>query len=116
MRTGYFVGIFEVLEVATLDVLRQAHTLCDRLVVGVLSDADVEALRGPSSIASAEDRITLIGEVRTVSRAVTHSHVPVSDRVFYFEPECAAIAGPDAIALEPRTYSRSAFSPYQPRA
>lgn len=115
MRTGYFVGVFEVLEVATLDVLRQAHTLCERLVVGVLSDEDVAALRGNDHIPSVEDRVSLLAEVRTVDRAVIHSHLLDCDRYFYFEPECAGLAGPDAQLLEPRVFSRSAYSPYQPR-
>lgn len=114
MSTGYLVGVFEVIEIATLDILRQAHDHCDRLIVGVVPDSEVRQVRGADPIANQDERRELLSEVRWVDAAVVHDQRPPADHYFAAESEFAQFAGPTGELLIPRVYSTSSYSLYRP--
>jgi glycerol-3-phosphate cytidylyltransferase-like family protein len=115
MATGYFVGIFEVLEVSTIDVLTQARSLCDRLMVAILDDEEAQALREPDTVPSLDDRAAVIEQVRGVDGVVVHDRLPADAPIYYFEAACASIVGDRGQLLRPSTYSQSPYSPYRPQ-
>ncbi|MDJ0895906.1 MAG: bifunctional D-glycero-beta-D-manno-heptose-7-phosphate kinase/D-glycero-beta-D-manno-heptose 1-phosphate adenylyltransferase HldE [Alphaproteobacteria bacterium] len=47
LKVGFTNGCFDVLHPGHLSLLRQAREVCDRLVVGLNSDASVRRLKGP---------------------------------------------------------------------
>ena len=48
LRVGFTNGVFDLLHPGHIAVLRQSRAACDRLVVGINSDASVKRLKGPS--------------------------------------------------------------------
>jgi D-beta-D-heptose 7-phosphate kinase/D-beta-D-heptose 1-phosphate adenosyltransferase len=46
-RTGFTHGVFDLLHPGHVHLLEQARSACDRLIVGVSSDASVRRLKGP---------------------------------------------------------------------
>ena len=48
LRIGFTNGCFDILHPGHVSLLRQARATCDRLVVGLNSDASVRLLKGPS--------------------------------------------------------------------
>ena len=47
-RVGFTNGVFDLLHPGHIAVLRQSRAACDRLVVGINSDASVKRLKGPT--------------------------------------------------------------------
>jgi D-beta-D-heptose 7-phosphate kinase/D-beta-D-heptose 1-phosphate adenosyltransferase len=48
MKVGFTNGVFDLLHPGHLSLIRQARAACDRLVVGINSDASVKRLKGES--------------------------------------------------------------------
>lgn len=71
-RTIVFTnGVFDILHVGHLDLLRRAKTLGDLLVVGVNGDESVRRLKGPSRPVNQErDRLALIAALDMVDHAI----------------------------------------------
>lgn len=73
VATAYLVGDFDMFNVGHLDLLTQAQALCDRIVVGVLSDRDVQTLTGRPPMIPQVERLALVASVRGVDAAVVHA-------------------------------------------
>lgn len=76
LKVGFTNGCFDILHPGHLAALRHARSVCDRLVVGLNSDASVRRLKGPSRP---------INDVRT--RAVMLASLDMVDRVVVFEED-----------------------------
>jgi len=63
---GYTEGVFDLLHVGHLDLLRAAAGGCDRLVVGVLDDDLAEAAAGRRPYVPADERRAVVEAVRGV--------------------------------------------------
>lgn len=78
MSVGYLACSFDLLNVGHLDLIAQAKGLCDRLVVGVCSDAAIERADGRPPVVPLAERTALVGHVRGVDEVVVHDAVPKS--------------------------------------
>lgn len=76
LRVGFTNGCFDILHPGHLAVLRHAASVCDRLVVGLNSDASVKRLKGPER--PVNDAVT---------RAVMLASLEMVDRVVVFEED-----------------------------
>lgn len=76
---AYFIAAFDMLNVAHLSMVEQVRQQCDRLVVGVLSDAEVEALNNQAPVFPLEERITIVSHLRDVDEVMPHSPQWVSE-------------------------------------
>ena len=66
-RTGFTNGCFDLLHPGHIHLLEQARNQCDRLVVGLNSDASVRALKGPTRpIQHEAARAAVLGSVTAV--------------------------------------------------
>ena len=72
MGAGYLAGSFDLLNVKDVDLIEQAVRSCDRLVVGVFTDAHAEAVHGRVPVVPLTERLALVGHVRGVAEAVVH--------------------------------------------
>jgi cytidyltransferase-like protein len=88
MSVGVLVSSFDLLNVGDLDVLRQARQRCDRLIVAVLSDSDVETRTGLPPIVQMSERLAIVQAVRGVDEAVP------------FDPERLAALQPDLLMTD----------------
>ncbi|MFC7623329.1 adenylyltransferase/cytidyltransferase family protein [Microlunatus sp. GCM10028923] len=69
---------FDLLNVGHLDLIAQARSLCDRLIVGVYTDEAVERAHGRPPVVPLAERTALVGHVRGVDEVVVHDAVPGS--------------------------------------
>ncbi|KZD10995.1 D-glycero-beta-D-manno-heptose-7-phosphate kinase [Oceanibaculum pacificum] len=71
LTVGFTNGCFDLLHPGHVSLLRQARKACDRLVVGLNSDASVQRLKGPDRpIQSEAARAAVLGSLATVDMVV----------------------------------------------
>lgn len=108
MSSGYLVATFDLLNVRDLDLIEQAASRCDHLVVGVLSDEFVEQRLGRRPVVPADERVRLVGNVRGVDHALVHDDWPADLEVtFALRDEAFLIDGRPLVILESHRESRS---------
>lgn len=70
-KVGFTNGCFDLLHPGHISLLRQARAACDRLVVGLNSDASVARLKGPTRPVQAETaRAVVLASLSDVDRVV----------------------------------------------
>lgn len=71
LSVGFTNGCFDLLHPGHVSLLRQARAACDRLVVGLNTDASVRRLKGPSRPVQAEHaRAIVLGSLESVDAVV----------------------------------------------
>ncbi|KAA5602622.1 D-glycero-beta-D-manno-heptose-7-phosphate kinase [Roseospira marina] len=71
LRVGFTNGCFDLLHPGHVSLLAQARAACDRLVVGLNSDASVRRLKGPTRPVQGETaRATVLASLADVDRVV----------------------------------------------
>jgi D-beta-D-heptose 7-phosphate kinase/D-beta-D-heptose 1-phosphate adenosyltransferase len=78
LKVGFTNGCFDVLHAGHVSLLRQARSKCDRLVVGLNTDASVKRLKGAERPLNVlEDRASVLSAVRFVDAIVSfHEDTP----------------------------------------
>lgn len=72
MVLGYLACPFDLLNVGDLDLIAQARSRCDYLVVGVYSDELIESISGRPPVVPLQERLVLVGHIRGVDHATRH--------------------------------------------
>ena len=67
---GYTAGVFDLFHAGHLNLLRQARSLCDFLIVGVTTDELAEEVKGSRPIVSFLERAAILQSVRYVDHVV----------------------------------------------
>ncbi|MBI3444235.1 MAG: D-glycero-beta-D-manno-heptose-7-phosphate kinase [Magnetospirillum sp.] len=71
LKVGFTNGCFDLLHPGHVSILAQARAACDRLVVGLNSDASVQRLKGPTRpVQSEASRATVLSSLSTVDLVV----------------------------------------------
>lgn len=78
---GYVFGIFDLFHIGHLDTIRQAATHCDRLIVGVASDALVVDTCGVRPFVPFIERVEIAGAVRVVAEVQALSSLDLETEV-----------------------------------
>ena len=74
MKTGYTAGVFDLFHVGHVNILRNARSLCDSLVVGVTTD-ELVSYKGSHPLIPFLDRIELVRACRYVDAAVPQTSI-----------------------------------------
>ena len=69
MVIGYTTGVFDLFHIGHINVLRNAKSLCDRLIVGVTTD-DLVSYKNKKSVIPFEERIEIVRSCKYVDLAV----------------------------------------------
>lgn len=67
---GYVDGCYDVMHSGHYNLFRQARMLCDELVVGVHSAAEIEKTKKAAPVQTDEERMRLVGGVKWVDEVV----------------------------------------------
>lgn len=71
---GYTTGVYDLFHIGHLNLLRNAKSLCDRLIVGVTSD-ELVAYKYKKSIIPFEERIQIVRSIRYVDLAIPQNSI-----------------------------------------
>lgn len=69
MIIGYTTGVYDLFHIGHLNLLKNAKSLCDKLVVGVTVD-ELVSYKGKKSMIPFEDRIEIVRSIKYVDAAV----------------------------------------------
>ncbi|WP_331715491.1 adenylyltransferase/cytidyltransferase family protein [Tessaracoccus coleopterorum] len=81
---GYVPGAWDRFHIGHLNILKRARQLCDRLVVGVVTDEELFTAKGHLPMVSLEERVQVVAAVGIVDAVVVDfstSKLDVWDRV-----------------------------------
>lgn len=67
---GFTAGTFDMFHIGHLNLLRNARSRCDYLIVGVNSDRLVEEYKGKKAVVPLEERMEIIRELRCVNEVI----------------------------------------------
>ncbi len=67
---GFTAGTFDMFHIGHLNLLRNARSRCDYLIVGVNSDRLVEEYKGKKAVVPLEERMEIIRELRCVDEVI----------------------------------------------
>lgn len=70
MIVGYTAGVYDLFHVGHLNILRNARSMCDRLIVGVSTDELIVARKGRQPVIPFEERMEIVRSVKYVDVAV----------------------------------------------
>lgn len=78
MIIGYTTGVFDLFHVGHLNLLRNAKSLCDKLIVGVSTD-DLVSYKNKKAVIPFEERIEIIRSIDYVDMAVPQTDMDKLD-------------------------------------
>lgn len=107
----YMDGCFDLMHYGHANALRQAKALGDELVVGVVSDEEIVANKGPP-VLSMEERLTLVSGLKWVDEVITNAPYEINEKfmnvlfneynidyIIHGDDPCLLPDGTDAYAL-----------------
>jgi glycerol-3-phosphate cytidylyltransferase len=69
-RIAYLPGVFDMFHIGHLKIIRNARALCDRLIVGVVSDERAEIAKGQPPVVPLAERLEIVRSIRHADDAV----------------------------------------------
>ena len=69
-KIGYTTGVFDLLHIGHLNILRRAKEQCEFLIVGVTTDELCLQRKGKRPVVCEHDRMELVSAIRYVDRVV----------------------------------------------
>lgn len=78
MVIGYTTGVFDLFHIGHLNLLKNAKSLCDKLIVGVTVD-ELVAYKNKKSVIPFEERIEIVRNIKYVDAAVSQDSMDKMD-------------------------------------
>ena len=70
---GYTTGVFDLFHIGHLNLLKNAASQCDRLIVGVTTDELALARKGKRPVIPFDERVAIVGALGCVSEVVAQT-------------------------------------------
>ena len=75
---GYTAGVYDLFHIGHLNMLRNARSLCDKLIVGVTTD-ELVSYKGKKSIIPFHERIEIVRNIKCVDAVVPQESMDKMD-------------------------------------
>jgi len=72
---GYTTGVFDLFHVGHLNILKNARSLCDELIVGVSTDELCADLKNKKPVIPYEERVMILESIRFVDKVVKQEQI-----------------------------------------
>ncbi len=69
-KIGYTTGVFDMFHIGHLNILKNAKSQCEHLIVGVSTDEVVEQYKGKKPVIRYEERIEIVSAIKYVDEVV----------------------------------------------
>ena len=69
MIIGYAAGVFDLFHIGHLNLLKNAKSMCDKLIIGVTTD-DLVLYKGKKAIIPFQDRLEIVRSIKYVDAAI----------------------------------------------
>lgn len=79
MIIGYTSGVFDLFHVGHVRVLKNAKSMCDRLIVGVSTDELVSSYKNKTPVISFDERLEIVSAMQYVDVAVAQNSLDKFD-------------------------------------
>ena len=80
-RRGYTAGVYDMFHVGHLNVIKNAKSLCDYLIVGVSSDEVVIKNKNKVPVIPYEERKQIVDAIRYVDKAVIQNSYSIERKI-----------------------------------
>ena len=84
MVIGYTTGVFDLFHIGHLRLLKNAKSVCDKLIVGVTSD-ELVSYKNKKAVIPFEERIEIVGACRYVDMTVQQSSMDKVDAYYRYK-------------------------------
>jgi choline-phosphate cytidylyltransferase/glycerol-3-phosphate cytidylyltransferase len=84
MVIGYTSGVYDLFHIGHVNILRNAKSMCDRLIVGVTTD-NLVSYKNKKSVIPFEERIEIVRACRYVDLAVPQETMDKMDAYFRYK-------------------------------
>ncbi len=91
LRVVFIGGTFEIIHAGHLYTIEQAKKLGDVLVVSVARDSTIRKRKGREPATSEQDRVRVVGAIRSVDLALLGSEVNIYDTLERVRPDVVAL-------------------------
>lgn len=78
---GYTTGAFDLFHIGHLNLLRNAKSLCEKLIVGVSTDDVVIKNKGKTPVISFNDRIEIVKAIKYVDEVIPQEDYSVEYKI-----------------------------------
>lgn len=72
MTIVYTTGVFDLFHYGHLQILKNARTLGDKLIVGIQDDQSVQSQKGQLPVFSTQERVEIIRELKCVDAVIVY--------------------------------------------
>ncbi len=74
MIIGYTTGVYDLFHVGHLNLLKNAKSMCDKLIVGVTTD-ELVSYKNKQAVIPFEERMEIVGSIRYVDEVVPQGNM-----------------------------------------
>lgn len=75
MVIGYTTGVFDLFHIGHLNMLKNAKSLCDKLIVGVTTDELMLSYKKKKAVIPFEERIEIVRDIKWVDAAIAQTNM-----------------------------------------
>ncbi len=84
MKTGYTTGVFDLLHVGHIRLLKRARNLCDHLIIGVASDDLCRVRKKKTPVQNEHERMEIVSSIRYADQVVLQNEFNnIKDHITY---------------------------------
>lgn len=76
---GYTSGVFDLFHIGHLNIIQNAKSICDYLIVGVTTDEITLLMKGKLPVIPFEERLQIVESIKYVDKAVAKKSTSNSD-------------------------------------